>query len=147
VNGYLLDTNVLSALAPERGTAPSEFLSWLESRSAQLFVSVISVVEIEAGVKKLQRAGATKRAEMFASWLDRVVQNYSERLLPFDLTASRLAGAITDRVRATGNSPGFADIAIAATAERFSLLLLTANVRHFAPTGIRYVNPFESLPD
>lgn len=147
MKGYLLDTNVVSALAPLRAMPSVAIRDWLESHSDHLFLSVISIVEIEAGVSKLRRAGREKRADALAEWLDDVLQNYGERVLPFDVAAGLAAGAITDRVRASGQYPGFSDIAIAATAEQRDLVLLTANARHFEPTGVRHMNPFDTLPD
>lgn len=146
MTGYLLDTNVISAFAPERPAPSTELSVWLEARSDRLFLSVISVVEIEAGIKKLHRTRSRARAEALAAWIDRLLENYSDRILAFDLAAGRIAGAITDRTRAIGVNPGFADIAIAATAQNRELLLLTANARHFQSTGVRYANPFETLP-
>lgn len=147
MKGYLLDTNVVSALAPLRAIPSGEIRDWLETHSDQLFLSVISIVEIEAGVRKLRRTGRGKRADALAAWLDDVLEHYGERVLPFDVAAGRAAGAITDRVRASGQYPGFSDIAIAATAEQRDLVLLTANARHFEPTGVHHINPFVTLPD
>jgi predicted nucleic acid-binding protein len=48
--------------------------------------------------------------------------------------------------RALGQAPGFADLAIAATARRNDLTILTRNERHFSGLGVRFVNPFERLP-
>jgi predicted nucleic acid-binding protein len=146
VTGYLLDTNVISAFAPDRAAVEPNLSGWLEARSDQLFLSVVSIVEIEAGIRKLHRIGSTVRAKALGAWIDGLQENYSERILAFDLGAARIAGAITDRTRAAGASPGFADIAIAATAEANDVLLLTANARHFEFTGVRYANPFEALP-
>lgn len=71
---------------------------------------------------------------------------YDERVLPFDVPAARIAGRLSDRARAKGLSPGFPDLAIAATAVAHRLSVLTRNVRHFAPLEIATHNPFESLP-
>jgi len=146
VTGYLLDTNVVSAFAPGRSTAPPPLAQWLEAHSDLLFLSVISVVEVEAGISKLQRTGASARADLLAAWIEQLLGAYSERVLAFDLAAGRVAGALSDRARAAGSNPGFADIAIAATAQRYDLVLLTANVRDFRAIGIRHANPFEALP-
>jgi predicted nucleic acid-binding protein len=48
--------------------------------------------------------------------------------------------------RGRGHSPGFADIAIAATAERHDLTILSRNERHFAPMDLAVVDPLEKLP-
>ncbi len=51
-----------------------------------------------------------------------------------------------DRERAAGRSSGFADIAIAATAASRNFTVLTRNLRHFEPLGVRVMNPLETLP-
>ena len=48
--------------------------------------------------------------------------------------------------RAAGHTPGFADVAIAATAGSRGLTILTRNLRHFVPLGIEAADPFETLP-
>jgi predicted nucleic acid-binding protein len=147
VTGYLLDTNVVSAFAPGRSAAAPQLGRWLEEHTDLLFLSVISIVEVEAGISNLQRTGAKARAELLTAWIEQILGAYSERVLAFDLAAGRVAGTLSDRARAAGSIPGFADIAIAATAQRYELVLLTGNVKDFRATGVRYVNPFESLPD
>jgi hypothetical protein len=83
---------------------------------------------------------------LLTAWIEQILGAYSERVLAFDLAAGKVAGALSDRARSAGSNPGFADIAIAATAQRHDLMLLTANVRDFRATGVRYANPFETLP-
>jgi toxin FitB len=146
VTGYLLDTNVVSAFAPGRPAASPQLAQWLEAHSDLLFLSVISIVEVEAGIKKLQRTGGKGRADLLAAWIEQILAAYHERVLAFDLAAGRLAGALTDRARAAGSHPGFADIAIAATAQHHGLVLLTVNVRDFRAIGVPFANPFEALP-
>jgi predicted nucleic acid-binding protein len=146
VTGYLLDTNVVSAFAPGRPSGSLQLARWLEAQSDFLFLSVISIVEVEAGIRKLLRAGSKTPADLLTAWIERIVSTYGERVLAFDLAAGKLAGALVDRALASGSHPDFADIAIAATAERHDLLLLTANVRDFRAIGVRYANPFEALP-
>ena len=59
---------------------------------------------------------------------------YADRVLPFDLTAARIAGALSDAAQAEGRHPGFADVAIAAIAKSRELAIVTLNLRHFAPS-------------
>lgn len=146
MNGYLLDTNILSALAPTRPRPSPALAEWLEARTDRLFLSVISIVEIEAGISKLHRLGSKARSDGLATWMEHILTMYGDRVLPFDLAAGQIAGAMTDRARSSGSNPGFADIALAATAQRHELLVLTANVRHFEAIGASHANPFESLP-
>jgi toxin FitB len=75
-----------------------------------------------------------------------VLHLYGHRVLPFDGATAQIAGALTDLARAHGHSPGFADIAIAATARQHNLTILTRNERHFIPLEVRAVDPFRRLP-
>ena len=143
---YLVDTNVLSIGAPNRRDAPTGWIHWMEAHSEALFLSTITVAEVRDGIAKMKRTGAAGRAARLRGWLDLVLHLYGNRVLPFDVAAARIAGRLLDRARASGRAPGFADIAIAATAESRELTVLTRNARDFAPLGARVVNPFEVLP-
>lgn len=109
-----------------------------------LYISAVTVAEIEAGIARAVRIGATTKAERLRHWLDAIEHFYAGRILPFDIEAARAAGAILDRARA--HDPGFEDIAIAATAAAHGLTVLTANERHFAPLGVPSANPLKRLP-
>ena len=144
---YLVDTNVLSMGAPDLRAGAAALADWLDARSDELFLSTVTVAEIGDGIARLRRAGGLARADRLDDWLDVVLHLYGDRVLPFDVRAARLAGLLMDRARAAGQAPGFADLAIAATAGVHELTVLTRNVRHFGPLDIPAVNPFESLPD
>jgi predicted nucleic acid-binding protein len=75
-----------------------------------------------------------------------VLHLYGDRVLPFASQTAEIAGALADLARGRGHSPGFADIAIAATAHRHDLTILSRNKRHFAPMDLAVVDPFEELP-
>lgn len=141
---FLVDTNVISALAPSKRDAVPELIAWLDEASPHLFLSVISAAEVGRGIAKAEREGATTKARQLAEWWQSLEHLYAEKLLPFDLGCAHAAGLIFDRAR--GHEPGFEDIAIAATAEVHSLTVLTRNVRHFKPLGVRVADPFEELP-
>ena len=143
---YLLDTNVISALAPSRPDRPQPLVDWLDRKSDELFLSVITATEVRDGIAKATRAGATRKASALAAWWDQVEVRFADRLLPFDLKAATLAGALSDRARAAGLSPGFADIAIAATAGAHGHALLTRNVKDFRALGIIVLDPFATPP-
>ena len=144
---YLVDTNVLPMGAPGRGKGTAALTDWLNARSDELFLSTVTIAELANGIARLRRAGGLVRADRLDDWLDVVLHLYGDRVLPFDIPAARLAGLLMDRARATGQAPGFADLAIAATAGAHDLTVLTRNVRHFAPLDIPSFDPFESLPD
>ena len=99
MTGWLLDTNVLSAFAPGKAAPRENSVAWFRERFAVLFVSVISVMEIEAGVMKLRRAGSSRRADTFAEWLCALLASYEERVPAFDLAAARWGRALRDRSR------------------------------------------------
>ena len=142
---YLVDTNVISAGAPARPVTLA-LVEWMGANSASLFLSVVTVAEIEDGIAKLRRVGARRKSSDLASWLETVLHLYGERILAFDGPAARIAGAIADRAREQGHAPGFADIIIAATAQRHGLTILSRNIRHFEPLGVAVVDPFAALP-
>ncbi len=144
---FLVDTNVLSIRAPGRRERDATLTDWLDTHSDKLFLSTITVAEVVNGIAKLRRSGSLARADRLDHWLDVVLHLYGARVMPFDVPAARFAGLLMDRARATGQSPGFADLAIAATASVRDLTILTRNVRHFVPLGVPAINPFETLPN
>lgn len=134
--GYLLDTSVLSVLAPGRQPLGAEQEKWLRAQADQLFVSAITVVEVEQGIHKVRRSGGIDRAARLAAWLDGVLAFYGDRVIPVDTPVARIAGRLSDQAFAAGRHPGLADIAIAATALAHDLVVLTQNGKHFEPLGV-----------
>jgi predicted nucleic acid-binding protein len=143
---YLLDTNVVSHIAPRRTNADAELAEWIRSRSDDLWLSVITAAEIEDGIAKASRAGATKKAADLAGWWGEVRHYYAGRILPLDLATAQETGRLMDRARAAGIDPGFEDLAIAATGKLNDLIVLTRNIKDFKPLGTKFLNPFEALP-
>jgi predicted nucleic acid-binding protein len=132
---FLVDTDVLSALARRRRNA--NVVSWLgRQRSGDLFVSVISIGEIERGIA-LQRRANPEFAATLAAWLDRLLAAYGDRILPFDLAAARRWGQLSAVLGHEG-----ADMQIAATALELGLTVATRNVSDFERTGVAVFNPF-----
>ncbi|ASW10685.1 type II toxin-antitoxin system VapC family toxin [Rhizobium sp. 11515TR] len=142
---YLLDTNIVSADAPtKRQVGVEAFAAWLRANNDRLYLSAITIAEIEAGIARMVRIGATTKAEHLRRWLAAVEHFYAGRILPFGVEEARHAGLMLDRARA--HDPGFEDIAIAATAAAHGFTVLTANVRHFEPLGVPLANPLKQLP-
>ena len=146
-SGYLLDTSVLSMLAPGRPAPGDEFAAWLRERTDLLRISAVTVAEIEQGICKLRRQGGGERAGLLARWLDAILDQGPDYVLPLDGQAGRIAGRLSDEATAQGRHPGFPDIAIAATAAAHDLVVLTRNTRHFAELGVRVADPARKLPD
>ncbi len=146
--GYLLDTSVVSALAPGREAfVPAPLAEWLQAHHKELYLPSIAVAEMAQGIGKLRRAGGTERADRLDRWLDGLLATYADRILPLDAQVARLAGQISDAAIAQGRHPGFANVAVAALAQHAGLLLLTCNLKHFQPLGVACADPLIALPE
>jgi toxin FitB len=146
---YLLDTNVISTLSPStpEGSAETDPLRrWLSTTDAELYLSVVTVAEIQAGQAKAERIGATRKARAIAAWLEAIIGFYGDRILALDSVAARATGRLLDRAIGAGGDPGFEDAAVAAIAQQNGLIVLTRNVRHFRHFDVAFANPFENLP-
>ena len=120
----------------------------MDRNSAKLYLSVITIAEIEDGIAKSRRQGAYRKAERLAEWLETLLHLYAARVLPIDLATARRLGALADHVRGLGHDPGLADLAIAATAQHHGCTVLTRNLKHFIPIDIPALDPFAALlPD
>ena len=131
----LLDTMVLSEL---RKTAPNAgVVSFIEAQTADaLFLSVLTVGEIEAGIEK-QRTAAPEFAEELNQWLTVMELQFAQCILPVTPAIAKLWGRLCVQ---TGNKG--IDNLIAATALCHNLTVVTRNVKDFAPTGVRLLNPY-----
>ena len=133
---HLLDTVVLSEMRKRQGDP--NVLRWLDGKAAELlFISTVTIGEIERGVETARRRDPTF-AETLGLWLEELIDAYADRILPVDLVIARRWGQLTARLGHAG-----IDLLIAATALEHGLTVATRNVRHFAPTGVAVENPFE----
>ena len=80
---YLVDTNVISAGAPSKAVSADESLKWMDEYSTKLYLSVVTVAEIEDGIAKARRERARRKATDLASWLETLLHLYGNRVLPF----------------------------------------------------------------
>lgn len=137
---YVLDTNVLSELRKARlGKADANVVAWAASVDAgALFVSAISLLELELGVLSVERRDAVQGA-LLRAWLEQqVLPEFSARTLPVDTDVARRCARlhVPDR-------RGERDALIAATALVHGMTVATRNVADFAPTGVGIINPWE----
>lgn len=136
---FLVDTDVLSALSKRRRNANVE--AWIaRQRTGDLFVSVVSIGEIERGIA-LQRRKNPGYASTLAVWLDLVLAAYGDHVLPFDLASARRWGQLSAALGHDG-----ADLQIAATALEHGLRVVTRNASDFEPTGVSVLDPFTPQP-
>lgn len=141
--GYLADTSVISALAPGKPAVPQDVADWLRAKTAELFLPIVAIAEIEQGICKQRRQRSRARPDELTRWLDELLLAYGSRVLTLDTVAARRAGQIADAAVAAGRHPAFPDVAVAAIAAVNTLVILTRNVRHFAALGVRFIDPFD----
>lgn len=142
MTGYLLDTNVISLLAPSRSSSAPAFIEWLEAvEDSQVFLSVITVHEIEKGIERLERKGAASKAGSLRLWMSGLVSTYEDRILPIDPTVAAISGRLEAEAIAAGHDPGLADALIAGTAKAHALTIVTQNRKHFEPFGVPLQSP------
>jgi len=146
LSGFLLDTNVISMLSPAKAEASAEFLAWLERMDGEnrLFLSVVTIQEIEKGVALLDHKGATAKAAGLRLWLSGLIAAYDESILGLDLPAAAIAGQLEAKAITTGHDPGMADAAIAGIAKAHDLVIVTRNTKHFLPFDVAVITPDEA---
>lgn len=149
MNGYLLDTDVVSMLAPERLDTSDSFQAWLHKVDAEgkIFLTVVTIHELEKGISLLELKGASAKAASLRSWISGLLAAYADKVLPFESPAATIAGRLEAKAMAAGHAPGMADAAIAGIAGLHGLAVVTRNGRHFAPFGIDVISPDGPLPD
>lgn len=137
---HLLDTNVISELRRARSPkANRNVLAWANSvTDADLFLSVITVSELEMGVLSMERRDPAQGA-LLRSWLDdHVLTTFAGRILPVDIPIARCCAKLhvpdprSDR-----------DALIAATALVHGMTVVTRNIADFAATGAVVMNPWD----
>ena len=137
---YLLDTNVIAEL--RKATSPKvdqKVLAWANNVSiASLFLSAITVLELETGTLLVERRDPAQGA-MLRTWLNtHVLPTFPDRILPVDTAvAQRCARLHVPDPRSDR------DALIAATALVHGMIVVTRNIKDFAPTGVELLNPWE----
>lgn len=137
---FILDTNVVSELRKVRlGKADVKVARWAESVDASnLFVSAITVMELELGVLSVERKDTTQGA-MLRLWLEQqVLPEFSSRTIPIDTAVAQRCAQLH-----VPDKRGERDALIAASALVHGMAVVTRNVADFKPTGVTIINPWE----
>lgn len=137
---FVLDTNVVSELRKVRtGKIDANVAAWAETMyAADLFVSSITLMELELGILSFERRDALQGA-VLRSWFEQhVLPEFSGRTLAVDnALALRCARLHVPDKR------GERDALIAATALVHGMTVVTRNVPDFEPTGVQIINPWK----
>ena len=137
---FVLDTNVVSELRKVRkGKADPGVAEWAAGvPGGQLFLSVVTIHELEHGVLLAERADPA-RGDVLRSWLDTsVAAAFAQRILPVDETVARRAAALH-----VPDPAPFRDALIAATALTHRMAVVTRNIRDFERfDGLAVINPW-----
>lgn len=138
---FLLDTNVISELRKAKsGKADSNVVAWANGVSAaRLYISVITILELETGVLLVERRDPSQGA-VLRSWLNtHVLPAFSERIIAVDTAiAQRCAKLHVPDPRSDR------DAIIAATALVHGMTVVTRNTEDFVQTGAVLLNPWAS---
>jgi predicted nucleic acid-binding protein len=137
---FLLDTCLLSELT--RPKPHPNVIRWFEAQdSAALFVSVLTIGEIEKGIAALS-TGRKKVA--LSGWLATLRSTYGDRLLPIDAAIAAIWGRTAARVDRDGGTLAVVDGLIAATALHHGYTVVTRNVGDFRKTGVALLNAWQT---
>jgi len=136
---YLLDTNVVSELRKAKaGKADRNVAAWAAEVSvASLFLSAITIQELEIGTLLAERRDPAQGA-ILRAWLERhVLPAFADRILPIDEDVARRSA----RLHVPDPRP-LRDALIAATALVHGMTVVTRNVADFEPTGVAVLDPW-----
>ena len=137
---FVLDTNVVSELRKVRlGKANTNVTAWAESvDAADLFVSAITIMELELGVLSIERKDASQGA-MLRSWLEQqVLPEFARRTLPVDTAVAQRCARLH-----VPDKRSERDALIAATALVHGMTVVTRNTADFVPTGVSLIDPWQ----
>jgi toxin FitB len=132
---YLLDTNVLSEARRPRGD--ERVIGWISSiPTDDLYLSALVVGEVRRGIERLKRRDP-HQAEAYEVWLDTILSDYADRILPVDAEVADEWGRMS-----VPDPVPIVDGLMAATAKVRGMTFVTRNTADVARTGVRLLNPF-----
>jgi hypothetical protein len=136
---FLVDTDVISEArrGAKANAGVRSFFARALGEGADAYLSVVTIGELRQGVEKIRHRGDTSQARKLERWLLQLTSIYADRILALDEEIAHVWG----RLRVP-NPENPLDKQIAATALIHSLVVVSRNVAHYAPTGVRVTNPF-----
>lgn len=136
---FVLDTNVISELRHGKPNQSAKVRSWAAGQpSSRLFLSAISILELEIGIRALERR-TPPQGSALRTWLSGVRVAFAGRILPFTETTAPVCASLQ-----VPDPRSERDAMIAATAIEHGFTVVTRNVSDFVDTGVALVNPWNS---
>ena len=138
MNGYLVDTNVISEVI--RSTPHACVITFLTTHE-DLWLSSIVIHELEYG---LQRMAQGQRRASLQDGLLGIITEYEDRILPLERVGAEWAARFRAQAHRFGHTLDLGDALIAGTAKTYDLTIATRNVRDFDGLDVNVVNPWET---
>lgn len=138
---FIVDTNVVSELRRAgQGKADENVIRWAKSVDAtNLYISVITVLEIEAGILQVERRD-TKQATILRNWFENhVLKAFENRILPIDEAVARRCAQLH-----VPDPKSERDALIAASALIHGMTVVTRNTKDFDQTGVKLLDPWKA---
>jgi len=135
----IVNTNVLSQVIRPDGDL--RVVRWIDDHLTQLYLPTLSVSELLFGGHSLR--DPVQRKTMLAR-MDVLLTRFGGRFLAFDMAAARIHARVAGDCRRGGHTLTPVDGRIAAIAIEREFPVATRNVKDFAPTGVRVINPGEA---
>ena len=134
---FILDTNVISELRQGKPKQSADVRTWAVTQpAASLFLSAITILELEQGVLAMERRTPSQGTALRA-WLAGVRSAFAGRTLPFTENTAVICASLH-----VPNPQAERDAMIAATALEYSFTVVTRNVTDFKTTGVKLLNPW-----
>lgn len=136
---YLLDTNVISELRKAKTEkCDANVIAWATKvNSSSLFISAVSVLELETGVLQIERKDKAQ-GQLLRHWLEeQVYPTFENRTLPIDAVVAKCCAQLNVPDKRSDR-----DALIAATAIVHGMTVVTRNIADFKNTGVKLLNPF-----
>ncbi len=137
MNGYLLDTNVVSEVIRR---SPHQRVVTFLTEQDDLWLSVIVIHELEFGLRRMPQG---RRRDSLGIALRGVVAEYEDRILTLNRIRAEWAAQFRAEARGFGRALDLGDSLIAGTAKANDLAIATRNAKDFHALGVNVVNPWK----
>jgi toxin FitB len=136
---FLLDTNVVSEWTKKEPNAGA--IAWLSEVSEdEVYLSVVTLAEVRRGIERLPPG---KRRRSLDEWLaEELYPRFRDRIIPIDIAIADRWGYLVAQREKRGRPISIMDALLAATAEVYSLTLVTQNDTDFRSTVKSVLNPW-----